>query len=133
VTTLAKGQAGGTTGLRTAAVADQISDDASNHSRALSSIAAERASWSDAAFRRNTLFPRTGYGGLVYLPVELDTRFVWLDVRVPGGPVFPFLFEQTVTPVAPAGGDPDLRHGPPEHPPTEGGVGITVIDRLPGD
>jgi hypothetical protein len=133
VTALGTGQGGRTTGLRTAAIAGQMSDDAASHDRALASIAVERATWSDAAFRRNTLFPRTGYGGLVYLPVELDTRFVWLDVRVPGGPVFPFLFEQTVTPVAPAGGDPDLRHGTPDHPPTEGGVGITVIDRLPGD
>jgi len=95
-------------------------------------IEAERAGWSDVGSRRNTLFPRTGYGGLVYLPVDLDRRLLWLDVRVPGGPVFPILFEQTVTPVAPTGGYADLRHGPPEHAPSENGRGITVIERLPG-
>jgi hypothetical protein len=100
VASIANGRASSTTGLRTAAVVNQAHNSAEQHDTRMQSIAAQRDVWSNVALRRNTLAPGAGAGGLIYLPIVLDARYVWVHVRV-GAQVFPFGFEQTVRRIAP--------------------------------
>jgi hypothetical protein len=96
VATLASGRADGTTGLQSVAISHRMDRDAENHARALASFGSQRQMWSNSALRRHTLQPGRAQGGLVFIPIDLDTRYVWLQMRV-GGVVFPFRFEQAVT------------------------------------
>ena len=87
-----------TTGLRTAALANQMDNDAARHDTAMASYASQRAMWSNAALRRNTVQPGRAQGGMVFVPIDLTAQYVWLQLRA-GRLVFPFKFEQKVTQV----------------------------------
>jgi hypothetical protein len=60
--------------------------------------ASRREMWSNTALRRNTVPPGRAQGGLVFMPIDVEARWVWIHLRV-GSLVFPFRFEQTITPV----------------------------------
>ena len=98
VATVASGKGDSTTGLRTAALANDMENDAARHDSALASYGARRNMWSNAALRRNTLQPGRAQGGMVFVPIDLTARYVWIQVRA-GGLKFAFRFEQTVTEV----------------------------------
>ena len=51
--------------------------------------------WANVALRRSTVAPGHGVAGLVYLPIDLKARYLWIHVRA-GGQTFPFGFRQTV-------------------------------------
>ena len=70
--------------------------DAAAGNSAQASLAAQQQIWSDQALRRNTLFPGQGTSGLVYLPINYQARYVWLQITV-AGRLFPFHFVQVVT------------------------------------
>jgi hypothetical protein len=74
-------------------------------------VAVQRQIWSDQALRRNTLFPGQSTTGLVYMPINNQAAYVWLQVTV-AGRVFPFHFAQVVTPV-------DTAWTPPPQEPSE--------------
>jgi hypothetical protein len=97
--TIASGRADAHTGTSTVGAASLSRHRAILHETRLSSIAAQRAIWTNEALRRNTLFPGRGTAGRVYLPINLDAGIVWLHVRT-GGQVFSFPFQQTVTDLA---------------------------------
>lgn len=99
VATIASGKGNSTTGLQTSAIADSMEHGAARHESAAQSIAAQRQLWSNAALRRNTVFPGRGTGGLVYMPIDMSARFVWIAVRLAGRGSIVFRFEQTVTEV----------------------------------
>ncbi|MEP6655345.1 MAG: hypothetical protein ABJA82_18410 [Myxococcales bacterium] len=101
VATVASGKPDRTTGLQTAAAANEMENDRQRRDSALSSFAAQRQLWSNAAFRRTTLFPSSGHGGLVFIPIDLQTRYLWVDVWGPDQRRFRFQFEQVITPVVP--------------------------------
>ena len=96
VATIASGKGSGTTGLQSADIAHRMDTSAIRHETASQSIASQRQLWSNVALRRNTVFPGSGTGGLVYLPVDTNARFVWVFLRPVGGKTVPFCFEQTV-------------------------------------
>jgi hypothetical protein len=96
VATVASGHANASTGAGTALAASAMDDDAAAASSAQASIAVQRQVWSNQALRRNSLFPGQGTAGLVYIPINFQAGFVWLQVTV-GGRTFPFHFAQTVT------------------------------------
>jgi hypothetical protein len=98
VASVAARKSDSTTGLRTAALANQADNDAARHDSALASYASQREMWSNAALRRNTLQPGRAAGGMVFIPIDLTARYVWLQVRA-GAQRFSFRFEQTVTQV----------------------------------
>jgi hypothetical protein len=100
VATIASGHANSRTGTGTALAVDAMNDNAAAADSAQASIATQREIWSDRALRRNSLFPGQGTSGLVYVPINLQAGFVWLQVTV-GGRTFPFHFAQTVTPLWP--------------------------------
>jgi hypothetical protein len=95
VATIASGHADETTGLTTVAAAEHGEASAASASRDLGSIEGQRDLWSNVALRRNTLAPGHGISGIVYLPINFSTQYIWLHVRA-GGQVFPFGFKQTV-------------------------------------
>lgn len=105
VATIAGGHADRNTGSGTVAAASLMSSDAVARDTRLASIAYQQAVWSNEALRRNTLFPGSGTGGRVYVPIDLDAGVVWLHVRI-GGRVFSFPFQQSVTQLA----EPQTRH-----------------------
>jgi hypothetical protein len=78
------------------ALAGMESSDA-RHARERAQLANDRELWANVAFRRNTVGPGRGAGGLVFLPIDLNASYVWLHVRA-GGQIFGFGFRQTVTP-----------------------------------
>jgi hypothetical protein len=79
--------------------ASAMEGDAAARDSAQASIAAQQQIWSDQALRRNTLFPGQGTSGLVYLPINYQARYVWLQITV-AGRLFPFHFAEVVTSVA---------------------------------
>lgn len=97
---LASGHGRDTTGLQSAALSEELAHSQILHQLEGASIASKRELWSNAAFRKNTLFPGAGVAGLVYLPIQQGVRYLWLTVRA-GGHTFPFCFEQTIVPTAP--------------------------------
>jgi hypothetical protein len=96
VAATASGHANSRTGTGTALAVAAMNDNAAAADSAHASIAAQREIWSDQALRRNSLFPGQGTSGLVYVPINVQAGFVWLQVTV-GGRTFPFHFAQTVT------------------------------------
>jgi hypothetical protein len=98
VASVASGTSDRNTGLRTAVLASRMDHAAARHDTAMASYAAQREMWSNAALRRNTVQPGRAQGGLVFVPIDLEARYVWIQLRV-GALVFPFRFEQTVTQV----------------------------------
>lgn len=96
VAEVASGKANRTTGLQTAALANRRHIDEARHNTAMASYASQREMWSNAALRRNTVQPGRAQGGLVFVPIELTARYVWIQLRV-GRLAFPFKFAQTVT------------------------------------
>jgi hypothetical protein len=87
-----------TTGSGTLVAASAMEGDAAARDSAQASIAAQEQLWSNQTLRRNTLFPGQGTSGLVYLPINYQARYVWLQITV-GGRLFPFHFAEVVTPV----------------------------------
>ena len=96
-------------GLGTLVAASAMEGDAAARNSAQASIAEQEQIWSDQALRRNTLFPGQGTSGLVYLPINYQARYVWLQITV-AGRLFPFHFAEVVTPV-----DPPRLAGPIGH------------------
>jgi hypothetical protein len=86
------------TGSGTLVAASAMEGDAAARDSAQASIAVQQRIWSDRALRRNTLFPGQGTSGLVYLPSNGQSGFVWLQISV-AGRLFPFRFAELVTPV----------------------------------
>jgi len=99
VATIASGHSDRNTGTGTVAAASLMSSDAAGRDTRLASISHQQALWSNEALRHNTLFPGSGTGGRVYVPIDLHAGVVWLHVRT-GGRVFSFPFQQVVTEVA---------------------------------
>lgn len=93
---VASGKGNPTTGLHAASLAHQMDHQAARHETSSATIDAQRHVWSNVALRRNTLFPDQGYGGLVYIPVDTDARYVWLYVQTAGRVAIRFCFHQTV-------------------------------------
>ncbi len=87
-----------TTGSGTLVAASAMEGAAAAHNSTQASIAEQEQIWSNQALRRNTLFPGQGTSGLVYLPINYQARYVWLQITV-AGRLFPFHFAQAVTPV----------------------------------
>ncbi len=79
------------TGAGTLVAASVMEGDAAVRNSAQASIAVQQQIWSDRALRRNTLFPGQGTSGLVYLPINRQADFVWLQITV-AGRLFPFHF-----------------------------------------
>ena len=98
-----------TTGSGTLVAASAMEGDAAVRNSAQASIAAQEQIWSDQALRRNTLFPGQGTSGLVYLPINYQACYVWLQITV-AGRLFPFHFGQVVTAVAPPPPDGAIGH-----------------------
>jgi hypothetical protein len=84
------------TGLHSLALSNQMDHSAARHDSSLSTIAAQRDLWSNAALRRNTIAPGNGVGGLVFIPIDADARHVWLQIQL-GGRYFPFSFRKMGT------------------------------------
>jgi len=80
--------------------ASAMEGDAAARNSAAASIAVQQQIWADQALRRNTLFPGQGTTGLVYLTINNQAAYVWLQITV-AGRVFPFHFAQVVTVVQP--------------------------------
>jgi len=95
VATIASGK-GSDSGFHPSEIAHHMETSAIRHETASQNIASQRQVWSNVALRRNTIFPGNGTGGLVYLPIDTNARFVWVFVRPVGGKFTPFCFEQTV-------------------------------------
>jgi hypothetical protein len=89
-----------TTGSGTLVAASMMEGDAEARNSEQASIAVQQQLWSDQALRRNTLFPGQGTSGLVYLPINYQARYLWLQITV-AGRLFPFHFAEVVTPVDP--------------------------------
>jgi hypothetical protein len=87
-----------TTGSGTLVAASAMEGDAAARNSAQASLAVQQQIWSDQALRRNTLFPGQGTSGLVYLPINYQARYLWLQITV-AGRLFPFHFAQAVMPV----------------------------------
>jgi len=87
------------TGSGTLVAASAMEGAAAAQNSAQASIAVQQQIWSDLALRRNSLFPGQGTSGLVYLPINFQARYIWLQITV-AGRLFPFHFAQVVTPVA---------------------------------
>jgi len=87
-----------TTGAGTLVALSAMEGDAAESNNTQASIAVQQQIWSNQALRRNTLFPGQGTSGLVYLPINFQARYVWLQIAV-AGRRFPFHFVQVVTPV----------------------------------
>lgn len=87
------------TGSGTLVAASAMEGAAAAQNSAQASIAVQQQIWSDLALRRNSLFPGQGTSGLVYLPINYQARYIWLQITV-AGRLFPFHFAQVVTPVA---------------------------------
>ncbi len=85
-----------TTGSGTLVAVSAMEGDAAARNSAQASLAVQQQIWSNQALRRNTLFPGQGTSGLVYLPINYQARYVWLQISV-GGRLFPFRFAQVVT------------------------------------
>jgi hypothetical protein len=96
VASVASGNSDRTTGLQTAALANQKHIDEARHDTAMASYASQREMWSNAALRRNTVQPGRAQGGMVFVPIDLTARYVWIQLRA-GSRAFAFQFEQTVT------------------------------------
>jgi len=82
----------------TAAALENMQSDVASYNSAQAGITFQQRLWSNKALRRNTLEPGQGTSGLVFVPINLQAGFVWLQVTVPSH-VFPFRFAQTVTQV----------------------------------
>jgi hypothetical protein len=95
VASIASGHADRTTGLTTVSLAEQGEANVAHVEATQGSLESRRQVWSDVAFRRSTLAPGHGAGGLVYVPIDRAARYVWLYVHA-GGQTFPFGFVQTV-------------------------------------
>ena len=102
VAAVSSGHASRTTGLQSAAISNQMDNDAARHDSSAATISAQRQMWSNAALRHNTLMPGDGVGGYVYIPIESNVRYLWLTVRT-ADRRFPFCFRQVVTEVDPPG------------------------------
>jgi hypothetical protein len=100
--TLASGHANVHTGEATLNAATLGQADLAARESHLGSMEVQQSIWSNEALRRNTLFPGSGTGGRVYVPIDLKAQVVWLHVRT-GGRTFSFPFQQTVTRLAPTG------------------------------
>jgi hypothetical protein len=100
VAAIGTGHANRSTGLGTAALAADGEADAARAKDDRSSVASQRELWSNVAFRRSTLAPGRGASGLVFLPIDLKAKYLWIHVRA-GGQTFPFGFKQTVRKVEP--------------------------------
>jgi hypothetical protein len=97
--TIASGRADRNTGAGTVAAGSMMQTAAIASETQRSSLTHQQVIWSNEALRRNTLFPGSGIGGRVYVPIDVDASVVWLHVRT-GGRVFSFPFQQVVTQVA---------------------------------
>jgi len=97
-----------TTGSGTLVAASAMESDAAARNSAQASIGVQQQIWSDQALRRNTLFPGQGTTGLVYLPINNQATYVWLQITV-AGRLFPFHFAQASTPVDPWPTAPQVR------------------------
>lgn len=86
-------------GSNTLVAGAAMESDAAARDSAQASIAVQQQIWSDQALRRNTLVPGQGTSGLVYLPINIQAAYVWLQITS-AGRLFPFHFVQVVTPVA---------------------------------
>jgi hypothetical protein len=98
VASAASGHPDRATGEGTAAAVGMMGDAAAAADTQEASLAVQRQVWSDQALRRNTLFPGQGIDGLVYIPIDPQAGFVWLQATV-GGHTFPFHFAQVSTPI----------------------------------
>jgi len=96
IASVASGKGDSTTGLQTAALANQRYAEEARHDTAMASYASQRDMWSNAALRRNTVQPGRAQGGMVFVPIDLAARYVWIQLRA-GRRTFAFQFEQTVT------------------------------------
>jgi hypothetical protein len=85
-------------GSGTLVAASAMEGAAAAHDSTQASFAEQQQIWSDQALRRNSLFPGQGTSGLVYLPINYQAKYVWLQITV-AGRLFPFHFAQVVTPV----------------------------------
>lgn len=94
---IAKGRRVGPSGLLTTQIAAGVASDAARHDSNTFSIAAQRREWADTALRRQTLFPGQGVSGLVYLPIDMSSRYVWVYVNLPQARTVVFCFDQTVS------------------------------------
>jgi hypothetical protein len=79
--------------LTTPAVAADVEASAARSEATLSNVESQRALWSTAALRKTTVGPGRGVAGYVFIPIEPDARFVWLDVYQ-GQRHFAFCFKQ---------------------------------------
>jgi hypothetical protein len=107
----ASGHGDQTTGEGTAAAVSMMDDAAAAADTQQASLAVQRQVWSDQALRRNTLFPGQGTDGLVYVPIDSQAGFVWVQAMI-GGHTFPFHFAQVITPVV---ATPPAAHSPTEN------------------
>jgi hypothetical protein len=96
IASIASGKGDSTTGLQTAALANQKNAEEARHNTAMASYASQREMWSNAALRRNTVQPGRAQGGMVFVPIDLTAQYVWIQLRA-GPRAFAFQFEQTVT------------------------------------
>jgi hypothetical protein len=94
IAAISTGRSTPTTGLGTMMIAEQSAVDAARAQATVTSLASDRATWANVAFRRTTIGPGCGAAGLVYIPIDKDARYVWLHVRA-AGQVFAFGFKQT--------------------------------------
>jgi len=82
-------------GDNTAVAVQNAQADAASYDSTQASIGFQQRLWSNKALRRNTLEPGQGTSGLVFIPINMQAGFVWLQVTI-AGHVFPFHFAQTV-------------------------------------
>jgi hypothetical protein len=85
--------------VQTVSSANMMHNDAAKRGSELASLQEQRQVWSNEALRRNSLFPGQGTSGIVFVPLNPDARFVWVQMRV-GSERFAFHFEQNVRTVA---------------------------------
>jgi hypothetical protein len=95
VAQIATGTTDAYTGTRTVALGASGEAHTAVANQQLAALADRRELWSNVALRRNTIAPGHAASGLVYIPIDLRSQYLWLHVRA-GGQVFPFGFHQTV-------------------------------------
>lgn len=84
-------------GERTALAGINLSEAATASEQRIANIDAARAAWSSSTLRRTTLPTGRGAAGLVYVRLDEEAHYVWLDVRA-GAHDFWFPFEQAIVP-----------------------------------
>jgi len=98
IATVASGNVDRTTGLQTAAIANESENRSARHANAVQQLGSTKEVWMNAALRRTTIAPGQAVAGLVYINVRKKARLVRLDVWA-GSLPFQFLFKQYVRPV----------------------------------